>query len=456
MILKGNNLLKILVVATMLVLGSCVKNQEFETPDLACSEADFSIIGISELKGFYKGETVQIQEDVYIKGYVTSSDKSSNFFNVIHFQNEASNPTEGLQFEFELRDSHLFFDVGQLIIIRLKGLYLGQSNDVFKIGGVFISFGNRSVGRLPKNVVFDHILTACDSAKDILPTSMSIPEINNEELHTLVSIDNVEFREDEIGQTFAIEEEETKRILVDCNDNELIVLNSGYSDFQSEFLPDKKGTATGIITKDKGEYQLIIRELEDIDFKNERCEDLVDEFTSDAILITELADPDNNAGARFVELYNASDENLSLKGWRLVRYTNDNTDISSTVNLSEYSIEGKGLLVISPNESEFQTVYGFIPQIAVGTNSPADSNGDDTIALIDPFGAIIDIFGVIGEDGSGTDHEFEDGRAVRNMDIVNGNANYTASEWIVFNDSGAEGTINQPQNAPTDFTPGVR
>jgi hypothetical protein len=73
-----------------------------------------------------------------------------------------------------------------------------------------------------------------------------------------------------------------------------------------------------------------------------------------------------------------------------------------------------------------------------------------------PFGITIDIFGVIGEDGTGTNHEFEDGRAVRKLEILKGNANYTASEWEIFNDTGAGGTINLPQNAPADFTPRTR
>ena len=49
----------------------------------------------------------------------------------------------------------------------------------------------------------------------------------------------------------------------------------------------------------------------------------------------------------------------------------------------------------------------------IGTGGPADSNGDDNIALLAPDGSIIDMFGVAGEDGSGTGHEFEDGRAER-------------------------------------------
>jgi hypothetical protein len=92
----------------------------------------------------------------------------------------------------------------------------------------------------------------------------------------------------------------------------------------------------------------------------------------------------------------------------------------------------------------------------VGTNSPADSNGDDNIALIDPFGTVVDIFGVIGEDGSNTNHEFEDGKAERRIEVISGNSVFTESEWIIYNDMGNNGTINLPQNAPLDFTPGVR
>ena len=52
--------------------------------------------------------------------------------------------------------------------------------------------------------------------------------------------------------------------------------------------------------------------------------------------------------------------------------------------------------------------------------------------------------------------EFEDGRAVRKPEIVQANATYTFGEWTIFNDTGVAGTTNQPQNAPEDFTPGVR
>lgn len=455
MIIK-NIIYWILGMGILLLFMSCVKNRNFDAPEIICSEGEFEIIDISELKNFYKRETVQIQDDLVIKGYVISSDKEGNFFNTIYFQDESSNPSDGMQIELELRDSHLFFNVGQQIIIKLKGLYLGESNGVYKVGGVFTSFGNRSVGRLPKNVVFDHVLLSCKANDGIVPLSTSISELNQTMIGTLVEIGNIEFKEDELGKTFAIEEEETIRTLIDCNDNELSIVNSGYADFQAELLPEKMGTATGILTYNDNEYQLIIRDVNDLDFNEERCEDFIDEFTSTSILISEIADPNNNAGARFIELYNASSDSLSLKGWTLQRYTNDNVEVSSSIDLSELTIEANGLLVISPNAEEFEIVYGFVPDLGVGTNSPADSNGDDNIVLVDPFGKIIDIFGIVGQDGSNTNHEFEDGRALRRPEIINGNAIFNANEWQIFNDTGEMGTVNEPKNAPMDFTPGER
>ncbi len=456
MIFESNNLFIIYVLSIMLLFNACVKNSDFEEPELVCSDEDFNVVSISELKRLYNGETAQIQEDWVIKGYVVSSDRSGNFFNILHFQNESSNPTEGLQIELELRDSHLFFDIGQPVFIKLKGLYLGQSNSVFKIGGVFTSFGNRSVGRLPNSVIFEHILVPCNSVTEIQPKSVSISDLNETMINTLVRIENVEFSENELGQSYAIEKEETQRTLVNCNDNELTLLNSGYSDFQAQIIPDKMGAATGVLTMDKNEFQLIIRTVDDLDFNLKRCEELINEFTSTSIFISEIADPDNNAGARFLELYNSSNEALSLNGWTLVRYTNSSIEVSSIIDLSEYSIDANGLIVISPNTLEFKNVYGFLPTISVGTNSPADSNGDDNIALIDPFGTVIDMFGVIGEDGSDTNHEFEDGKAERKIEVISGNSVFTESEWIIYNDTGNNGTVNLPQNAPFDFTPGVR
>lgn len=444
------------IAAMFLCCSSCVKSNEFDTLTTACKENLKPNATFAQVKALYQGELKQIQEDLVIEGYVVSSDLASNFFSVLHFQDAVENPTEGFQIEVDIRQSYLFFEPGSRILIKLKGLYLGQSKGVFKLGGTFAGFGTVTVGRLPALKIPEHVMLSCDPVTEIRPTQLTIEDLNPSLTNTLVRFENLEINDDELGQPFALEAEETERTLVDCQGNELTLLNSGFSDFREVLLPEEKGAITGVLLRENDDYFLAIRELADIDFTQDRCAEIVTEFTSNAIFISELADPNNNAGARFVELYNASNESLDLNGWRLVRYTNANTKISSELDLSGNSIQPQSTLIISPNVEEFELVYGFAPDIGVATNSPADSNGDDNLQLLDPFGTIIDAFGIVGEDGSGTNHEFEDGRAFRRLEIEMGNPSYAFAEWIIYNDTGALQTINQPQNAPHDFTPGER
>ncbi len=448
--------LSIYILSGLILVLACTKSRNFDPSPTDCATDLIANTTYAEVKNLYVDQTFQIQQDLIIEGYVVSSDEAGNFFSVLHFQDSPTNPSEGFEVELDLRDSHLFYPIGSKIYITLKGLYLGRSKDIFKIGGVFTSFGNASVGRLPSTVVDNHIFVACDEKVEIAPTIISLSTIEKNLTNTLVQLSGFELSEAEIGKTFAVERKETERTLTDCNDNELVLVNSGFSNFQSELLPEGNGSITGVLLRENDKYRLAIRSLEDINFGNERCADLVDEFTSTNIFISELADPDNSIAARFVELYNSAKEPLNLKGWSLRRYTNANTEISSTVDLSDFTIGTESTLVISPNATEFEAVYGFAPDLGVGKNSPADSNGDDNLELVDPFGTVIDVFGIIGEDGTGTDHEFEDGRAVRNTDITKGNPNYAFSEWTIYNDSGDRGTIKLPQNAPEDLKPGKR
>ncbi len=453
--IKKYSALKCLYSLFLIFAVACVKDSSYDSAKIRCETDLQPNISFSEIKALYVDETIEIQDDYILEGYINSSDKAGNFFGVLHFQDSPTDPLDGFQIEIDLRDSHLFYNLGDRVLIKLKGLYLGKSRGVYKLGGAFVSFGNLSVGRLPTKKVYEHILATCDNSI-ISPKQTAIPALDDTMLNTLITLDDVEFNSGDLGKTFAVKEEETYRMLTDCNDNELMMANSGYSDFQNDLLPEGRGSIKGLLTKENDEFRLIINDTTDINFNKERCEDVITEFTSNKIFLSELADPDNNSGARFVELYNSGTDQLSLNGWKLLRYTNASTEISSELDLSNYSINAESTLVISSNAAEFEIVYGFPPDVAAGSNSPADSNGDDNLQLVDPFGTIIDVFGVIGEDGSGTNHEFEDGRAVRNPEIINGNPNFTFTEWEVCNDTGDSGTLNQIKNAPEDFTPGKR
>jgi hypothetical protein len=440
----------------LLFILSCVKDPDFKNPQTACNDQLISNSTFNEVKDLFIDEVIQIQQDLVIAGYVISSDQEGNFFSTIHIQDDPTTPTSGFQIEIDLRDSYLFYELGSKVYVKLKGLYLGKSKGVYKLGGPFTFFGNISVGRLPTLAVREHLFLSCEPVSKLVPTITSIEQLSEDLVSTLVKLESLEVIAEEQNLTFAFPEEETIRNLTNCTGNMIELLNSGYSDFQDQILPAGHGSVTAVLYRENNDYQLIIRGLNDMNMTSERCEDTKVVMTSDDILISEIADPNNNSEARFIELYNAGNDQIQLDGWILLRYTNENVTSGSEIDLSGLTIDSRSTLVFSPNAIEFESVYGFPPDVEVGSNSPADSNGDDNIVLTDPSGALVDIFGIIGEDGSGTNHEFEDGKAERNVNIVTGNPVFTFSEWTIYNDTGGSETLNLPQNAPEDFSPGIR
>lgn len=444
------------IVCISILTSSCVVGEQFPNPEKDCISELTPNLSIRELLEFYKGETVMIKGDNIIEGYVISSDVDGNFFGSLHVQDKVQNQDFGLQIDIDLQDSQLFYPFGSKILVNLKGLYLGKSKGIYKLGSANRFFGQVVVSRIPASRVSEHLIPICKEIAHIVPRKTDINGLTEIPSNTLIALDSVEFATEEIGKTFAELKEETSRQLSDCIGNSIKLVTSGFSSFQNDSLPKGNGTIIAVLLKENKAMNLVISTTDDINFTNPRCETVVDQFTSSEFFISEIGDPDNNSKARFVELYNAGSEDLPLKGWSLERYTNDSETVSSRTDLSGNVVKAGRTFIIASDTEIFLQTYGIEPNLEGGQNSPADSNGDDNLLLIDPFGIVVDVFGRIGEDGSATDHEFEDGRALRKAEIRSGSLFYNSEEWIIYNDTGAAGTIKEPQMAPQDFTPGKR
>ncbi len=174
------------------------------------------------------------------------------------------------------------------------------------------------------------------------------------------------------------------------------------------------------------------------------------------VFISEIADPDNNASARFIELYNGSSNPIDVSNWQILIYFNNNNTPGGTYTFPFGTvISGNSTYIIAQDNTEFTNVYGIAPDVALAI---FNSNGDDNFELRDNTGTLIDVYGVPGNDQTGTCGEFEDGRALRITTIIQGNSVWDESEWIVRADStvgGCTDHANFPQNAPSDFSAGL-
>ena len=442
----------------ILLFISCVIGDDFDTPKVSCTDTINVSKTVQEIFITATSTVTKYTDDDYIEAYVTSSDQGGNFFKTISMQ--TLDGSMGLSVPIDQTDLYTRYNPGRKAYIKLKNSYIEIDNDALEIGELFIgNFLNESVGRIAYPAFEDTVLKSCvEVDENLLVNSIAINEVSDAYLNTLVEFTDVQFDDTALGSNFYdIHKDDfgaTNHLIEDVTGAKLIFRTSSFANFAQTEVPNGNGTIRGVLTKFDGEYQLLARTINDIQLNNERLDIVI--ILKNNLFFTELADPNNNAGARYIEIYNGDDEAINLNGWTIKRYTNANISVSSTIDLSGSTIELGQAFVIAANATEFETVFGFAPDLSTGSNSPADSNGDDNLELVDSEGNIVDVFGVIGEDGTSTNHEFEDGRALRNTSVVKGNFTYTFSEWQIWNDSGDAGTTNAPQDAPETFTPGVR
>lgn len=178
------------------------------------------------------------------------------------------------------------------------------------------------------------------------------------------------------------------------------------------------------------------------------------------VFITELADPNNNSNARYIELYNNGVSTVDFtegSGWKINKYTNGSATVSKTLSLTG-TIGAGGFYIIAYDISAgtFLSVYGqAADQLDAVSDGVAGSNGDDTFELVDGTGTVVDFYGVQPHsDLTGTIWEYEDGRAERAKGATTGKNPPEDADWNTWSD-GPGGDVVSAKNAPDDFDPGA-
>ena len=94
-----------------------------------------TITPILELKSLYNGIPVTIDQNIWIKGRVISSDKSGNIYNEMYIQ-DGTTPTNGAAITLKLGKSSLYneYPVGTVVYVKCEGLTLGAYNGMLQLG----------------------------------------------------------------------------------------------------------------------------------------------------------------------------------------------------------------------------------------------------------------------------------------------------------------------------------
>ena len=253
---------------------ACVKT-DFDNPPTGGDGQDIPTnTSIRDLKKRHvtSGTYDPITDDLVIGGVVVMDDRSGNYYKTIVIQDS----TGGIEVKFN--DGYIYnrYPVGRKIYIRCKNLVLTDYEGLIQLTG----------GTVTQNGALTDIgITEAQERAQIVkgflgnapaPRTVAIDQITDDMVSTLIRLESVQFVQCDAGRTYAdaVSQNSLNRILEDCAGQELILRSSGFADFAAQKTPLGKGALVGVLGKYRSDYQLYVRDLNDVAITNvqsDRC-----------------------------------------------------------------------------------------------------------------------------------------------------------------------------------------
>jgi hypothetical protein len=308
--MKTNKFLKIaLGIMVTFAMVSCVQDDDYTVPTSMGDEENEALanliatgteVDMDYVKALYNSDPnndgnnddaipFEVVDDIYVVGYVTSSDQSGNFFKEFFIQDTPSNPTGALKIILEQVDSYNQFNKGRQVYVNLKGTFIGEErtgNGIYTIGGgtEFDQYGG-IVTRLNINQIGINLLRS-QVTEEIVPLNVSFSEISDQIVGCFVQVDGVEFADNLNGATYfdPIQVYDTQRTMQTCvgfGYSTLPLETSSFATFKAELLPTGNGTINAVANKtyDGSTNVLTLNQVSDVNMESARCTPLnIDDF----------------------------------------------------------------------------------------------------------------------------------------------------------------------------------
>lgn len=301
----------VLAIVASIAITSCVQDDDYTIPSSLGDEENEALtdligtgteVDLAYVKALYNSDPNNdgdnddaipyfVEDDYYFKGYVSSSDKSGNFFKEFYLQDASSNPTGAVKIIIDQVDTYNQYNKGREVYISLKGLYIGEErtgNGITTIGGgtEFDQFGG-TVTRVNENQIRTSLLRS-DVTEEITPLVVTFSELSDDHVGVFVQVDNVEFSESLAGNTYfdPVQVYDTQRTMQACEGfsyTELALETSSFANFKADDLPLGNGTIKAIVNKtfDGSTRILALNAVEDVNMEATRCMPLdINDFTT--------------------------------------------------------------------------------------------------------------------------------------------------------------------------------
>lgn len=294
-----------MAVAAMLAcsVSSCMDgddgltNDDWKTPATDVSPygnnslQETNVVTIAQLKEKYatvisNSSYTEVSEDLQIKGIVTGNDIEGNLYNEIALQDE----TGATLISIYAGGLYGSLPVGQQVLVDLKGLIIGGYGQQVQIGGIYTnsSTGAQSVGRMSRTLWEQHykLIGKADAANaEALRQDFDLSKRTNstylaENAGKLMTLRMVSFK-DADGNTVYAPDDGSVTLTANCANRQLVdrsgstpknigtsslvVRTSSYADFANDPMPTQVVNITGIFTRYRNVWQVLIRSTKDVE-----------------------------------------------------------------------------------------------------------------------------------------------------------------------------------------------
>jgi Family of unknown function (DUF5689) len=275
-----NKLLASLLLATSIII-SC--NKKFDEPP-APSDPNITVTTtIKDLKAMHtvSGAYDDITTDIIISGIVVADDKSGNLYKSIYIQDA----TGAINVLLDANNLYTTYPVGRRVFIKCKGLVLSDYNRMIQLGIRSVVNGTTSQEAIPSSLIRNYVIGGSIgnvvNAKTVTISSIST-SMQDENLGTLIKLDNYEVNAGDTSKTFADTSASKNSANIGVNncarDGAVIIRTSGFSNFAGQKPKKGNGSLLAIYTVFGSTKQLLLRDTADMQFTNARCNAFEQDF----------------------------------------------------------------------------------------------------------------------------------------------------------------------------------
>lgn len=273
------------MLAVCTLLASCMADS-FDAPSTTADKVfgnpsltEKNVISIADLKSTYSSVISnngmkQITDEIQIKGTVIGNDIEGNIYNEVFIDDG----TGAFIICIAQGGIYGFLPVGQEILVDLKDLYIGAYGQQGEIGTPYTSAsGSTYVSRMSRFLWNDHFKLIGSNPSSVTPEEFDQSRVSNAsylESHCgkLMTLKGVELQAADGKATFAPDDGSVpltancvNRNFKGINSNQLVLRTSTFADFAGNVMPEGKVNVTGIFTRYRNTWQILMRSINDIE-----------------------------------------------------------------------------------------------------------------------------------------------------------------------------------------------